>query len=412
MRSAPGTNRVIAKFHAWLLRSLYRLLNGLIDTFVFMLWPRRRPEDVRNVCVYRIGNMGDLLCALPAMSAVRRQYSSARFVLLTSPGLPGLPGGPGVLGSVTWIDEFIEYFPADLSRLKVARRIVSNLRGRRFDVFIELPNDQARMRTLFRNALFARVIGARWARGWSVATIKVGLQRQSEEFEFPDETKRLLEVVRRCGIPTEGIEFRLPLGVRDRDVADRLLTSLGIGSDTPLIALAPGAKRPDNRWPLDRFAAVARELLKRGFHVIVVGSKDESESAKQLCEMAGPDCVSIVGRTSISESAAILERCRLAVCNDSGVQHLASSVGTPTVAIFSYWQLRGKWFPHHPQAVVLQKQVPCHTCYLKVCPLDNKCVMDISVSEVSTATLKVLGEAVTVSPGNCAPRGNHQDFRT
>jgi len=383
---------MVRRLPAAMLVGLYRTLNSLIGVFRFILWPRRRPAFAGSICVYRTGNVGDLLCALPALRAIREAYPSARIVLLSTPGSPGLPSARSVFASVDWIDEFIDYLPSEMFRFGSAVRILSDLRARRFDVFVELSNDMAQMRTLLRNMLFARTTGARWAGGWTVGTIRLGLQKQSEEIDFPNEVTRLLRAVGQFGIETDRIGFELPLSDSHRSGAEALLKMWRISAGTPLVALAPGAKRPDNRWPLERFAAVGRELTGRGFRVLVLGSKDESESARVLCNAIGEECKNAAGLTDIPTAGALLQRCRLVVCNDSGIQHLASAVGTPSVAIFSYWQLRGKWYPHHRQAIVLQKQVECHTCYLKTCPVGNRCVLEISTCEVAEAVLEVLGQ--------------------
>lgn len=393
-RQSADRGRPLRRFQARALIAFYKVLNRFLAFLSFLLWPRRRPADARSVCIYRTGNVGDLLCALPAICAVHRAYPLARIVLLSTPGLPGLPSARTVLGSVDWIHEFVEYLPAEMFRIGSARRIVKSLRARKFDVFIELPNDMARMRTLARNMIFARATGAKWAWGWTLGTVRVGLQRQSEELEFPDEVDRLLQIVGRCGIETQDIEFRLPLAGAHRNSADTLLRSLGVDLDSPLVAIAFGAKREDNRWPLERFAAVGRELAGSGYQVVAVGSRDERADAQGLCETIGDKCFNLAGRTDIAVAGAILERCRLVVCNDSGIQHLASAVGTPSVAIFSFWQLRGKWYPHHPGAIVLQKQVACHTCYRQSCPFGKECVLGTTSREVTDAAVAVLGSQV------------------
>jgi heptosyltransferase-3 len=75
---------------------------------------------------------------------------------------------------------------------------------------------------------------------------------------------------------------------------------------------------------------------------------------------------------------------------DSGPQHLAASVGTPCVAIFSQRNPRRRWYPHGNRHRVLEGAVPCHTCLLDVCPHDNLCMKQISADEVVAAARAIL----------------------
>jgi ADP-heptose:LPS heptosyltransferase len=82
----------------------------------------------------------------------------------------------------------------------------------------------------------------------------------------------------------------------------------------------------------------------------------------------------------------MLERCALYVGNDTGTMHLAASVGTPCVAIFSARDNPGKWEPTGPGHIVLRHEVPCAGCMLETC-VDNdlECLKAISVDEVLAA---------------------------
>ncbi len=97
----------------------------------------------------------------------------------------------------------------------------------------------------------------------------------------------------------------------------------------------PGAAYPSRRWPASRFAAVARWADQIGDRVLVTGGPDEVDLAERVCAMAGlPADASVAGRTDLAELAAIVAHARLVVCGDTGVAHLASAFGTPSVVLF------------------------------------------------------------------------------
>jgi ADP-heptose:LPS heptosyltransferase len=243
---------------------------------------------------------------------------------------------------------------------------------------------------------FARLAGVKWAGGWSLNTLRWAARSQSEQIEFPNEAERLLADVARCGVSVAGAAYKLPVSASlERKAAD-LLVEAGVGAGAKVVALAPGAKRPTNRWPAERFAAVGREMLRRGYSVVVLGSNEELGLAESVCAMVGAGCASLAGKTDIAAATWILRRCSLLVCNDSGLQHTASAAGTPCVAIFSARDLWGKWRPHHPGSTMLRKNVPCHTCFLEHCPNANLCLTEITTSEVIDVALATLEETVQV----------------
>jgi ADP-heptose:LPS heptosyltransferase len=150
----------------------------------------------------------------------------------------------------------------------------------------------------------------------------------------------------------------------------RLLSSAGIPADPGDLALArpqvpspapgavvvhPTAALPARRWPADRFAEVARGLAGRGLRVVVTGSAAERDLAEQVASTAGlpPESV-LAGRTDLPALAALVADASLVVCADTGVGHLATAYGTPSVVLFGP-VAPARWGPppQRPQHVTL-----------------------------------------------------------
>jgi ADP-heptose:LPS heptosyltransferase len=381
---------------AYVAAGLYRAINGTLNLAARLLWPRSRPATAERVCVFRIGNIGDVVCALPAIRTVRQAYPNAHLTLLTSPGPRGTDGAADVLESSEWIDELRIYYAEDIDTWSKRFSLLRELHARRFDVWIDLPNNLTSIARQFRDMGFARLAGAKWARGWQIDTLRWAAQAQSEHLLFRNEVDRTLRVVRRAGFEAVEVRFDLP---RMPDVETRvagMLRSRGFPASR-LIAIAPEAKRLTNSWLVERFAEVGRQLSNYGFTILLLGGKCEEETCRTLAGQIGRGAHSFAGEMSISESCELLRHCRLAICLDSGVQHLAAAVGTPCVSLFSFWQMRGKWHPYGSRNVVIQKWVPCHTCMLDECPHGNRCMKAIQVEEVVANAVRVLGAEV-VSP--------------
>lgn len=373
--------RLKHKLQAHVLAQVYWLLNTMLRVVANCLWPRRRPLQAQRVCIYRIGNVGDTICAIPAMAAVRRAYPHAHLTLLTSPGDRGLAGARELLGGADWLDEIRVYYNPDIRTMRGRWNLLKELRQRAFDVWIELPNNRCTLGAALRNLLFARLAGTRWGYGWRINTINWALQAQSEQIVFPTETDRFLGIVRQAGIRADVVSFPLPLNMHHARTVDSLLQQHRVDGAS-LLAIAPGASRPAKRWPTERFVELARLLVKRGFQVVLVGRRSETGICRQIQQSAGSGITNLAGQTELLETCELLKRCSRAISNDSGVQHLAAAMGTPCISLFPCRDVPGKWWPYGDQNIVLRKWVRCHTCLLDVCPRDNHCLKLIEVSEV------------------------------
>ena len=124
------------------------------------------------------------------------------------------------------------------------------------------------------------------------------------------------------GIPTDPDDLALP-----RPPA--------AGMPVGVAVVHPGAKHPRRRWPEHRFAAVARELVRRGYRVVVTGSPEEAPLARRVACLAElPHTAVLAGNTDVGELAAVIAHARLLVCGDTGAGHLATAFGTPSVLLF------------------------------------------------------------------------------
>ena len=127
------------------------------------------------------------------------------------------------------------------------------------------------------------------------------------------------------------------------------------------------------------------------WRLVVVGSADEMERAKECASSWQGPTVNLCGKLSPRESAAVLENCAVFVGHDSGPMHLASAVGTPCVAIFSARNLPGQWYPARLGHTVLYHKTDCFGCELETCVAERKrCILSITVDEVFDAVMESL----------------------
>ena len=132
-------------------------------------------------------------------------------------------------------------------------------------------------------------------------------------------------------------------------------------------------------------------LAALGVAVVVVGGGDDKGQGEVI--VACGTGLNLAGRTSLSETAAVIQKSALLLSGDSGVLHIAVGLGVPTVSLFGPGRAR-KWAPRGERHMVINKGLPCSPCTTfgttPPCPIAAQCMNDITVDEVFNAVTVLL----------------------
>ncbi len=198
-----------------------------------------------------------------------------------------------------------------------------------------------------------------------------------------------LYVIRHLGIVPKDKMPYMPIKPESENWVESFLKSESIRSTDPLLAIHPGASCPSKIWPQERFAQVADALIEKyGFKVLLVAGPKDIKIADTVSEKMRHQAVNAAGKTSVSQLASLLKRCRVFISNDSGPVHIASAVGTPVISIFGRNQ-KGlspeRWGPVGQKDRLLHKDVGCVRCYAHNCVRQFACLKTITADDVVAA---------------------------
>ena len=173
-------------------------------------------------------------------------------------------------------------------------------------------------------------------------------------------------------------------GAPEREAVDALLGEAGWHGE-PLIALAPGSVWATKRWPY--YADLAQRLAPDA-RLVVVGAAADAPLAQEITSAAGARVLDATGRLTLLGSAELIGRAAALVTNDSAPQHLASAMGTPTVAVFGPTVPEFGFGPLAPKAVVAgRRELACRPCDRhgpQQCPLRHwRCMREITPEHVA-----------------------------
>ena len=165
----------------------------------------------------------------------------------------------------------------------------------------------------------------------------------------------------------------------------------------PILGLCPGAEYgPAKRWPVDKFIAAAHEIQQRTHCTWLVFGGPTDQPLADRIESTIPSPPSAVldlaGKTTLRELMALLKFCQVLLTNDTGPMHVAAALGTPVVVPYGSTspQLTGPGLAGNPQHWLLTANAPCSPCFLRECPIDFRCMNNITVQQVVTAVLSAI----------------------
>lgn len=161
------------------------------------------------------------------------------------------------------------------------------------------------------------------------------------------------------------------------------LQRLALNTETPIVALMPGAEYgPAKRWPVENYGVLAKQLLASGKQLWVFGSVREQSLGEEITRIAGKRVVNLCGITRLEDVVDLLALAETAVTNDSGLMHIAAAVGVKLVAIFGS-STPDYTPPLSDKAQVVYLRLDCSPCFKRDCPLGHlNCLKQISVEEV------------------------------
>ena len=230
--------------------------------------------------------------------------------------------------------------------MRLARRLRT---GRFHAVLVSNPHK------VLHFAVFLAGIPVRvgYARKWGW-TLTHTLKDEKAAAEF-HEVEYNLRLLKRLGIDVPAVpSFQLPVSGDDQEAVAALLERFRVRDTDDLVAVHPWTSNPAKRWPPVRFQQLIQQLAKLpGIRPVIIGGQEASPHAHEMMDDSSERVCNVVGRLSLGELAALLQRVRVLVTNDSGPMHVAAAVGTPVIALFGtgspggHPKRWGPWGSHH-----------------------------------------------------------------
>jgi ADP-heptose:LPS heptosyltransferase len=366
-----------------------------IMLLVFLLGKKPKLKYPSRILVIRNDHIGDTINTTPLVKYLKKNYKKAHIVVLCD-------SGQFLWKDCPYIDEVLMY--------KTNNRLF-NRDGRKF-WYVFRPFTY--LRTLRKNH-FDLVLDPVGRTETHILSYLCGNARRFSNTYYPyelfdvticcrhyeselHETQRVLSLVKPVHEITKR-ERDLDIWIKPqiKDWMQNYLELIGIKEQDNLLGIHPSAVSPLRLWPIERFASVACELAaKHNMKIMFFEPPDNPDMAEKFTSILSTLSykATIVRGTDLLSLTALISRCNLFLCNDSGPMHLAAATKTPTVAIFGPGEYI-RWQPQHPNSKIVRKSFICSPCSQNDC-INPMCVLQVDIEDV----IKAAGELLRI-PLNC-----------
>jgi len=292
---------------------------------------------VQRILIVRFSSIGDIVLTYPVVRALRTRFPDADIRFLTKRAYAELVLPNPHLNGVFLFDGKL-------------RETIAEVRAFRPDVIIDLHHN-------LRTALLKAAVGCK-AHSFPKLNLEKWLHVNMKLDTLPDHhiVDRYFEAVRPLGAVNDGqgLDFFIPDDVQ--------LPQLPAPYAGGYVAVAVGAKFATKRIPEEKLAAIINGLERP---VVLVGGPDDAAVGERLAQSG--QVFNACGRTSLQESARIIEKAAVVITPDTGMMHIAAAFHRPTISVWGNTVPTfgmAPYIPQHPDRIhiIEQRDLPCRPC--------------------------------------------------
>lgn len=277
-----------------------------------------------KIGIFRALQLGDLLCAIPAVRSLRQAYPDAEIVWI------GLP----------WTTHFVQRFQHYIDRCIIFpgypglpeqgwspaawEAFLERMQEEAFDLIIQMQGNGTVVNRMLQQ------LGAKQLAGYHRKDCFMPSRLFMEYPDYGHELHRHLLLMQHLGIP--GTDPALEFPILPAEIVS-LQTILTLHPAAQYVCVHPGSRGAWRQWPPVHFALLADICAEQGYQVILTGTQDELPLTTLVEELMDQSCINLAGKTTLGMVAALINRASLLISNCTSVSHIAAALQTPSIVI-------------------------------------------------------------------------------
>lgn len=282
-------------------------------------------EKINKIAVFRALQLGDVLCSIPAMRALRIAYPHAQITLI------GLPWATSLVQRFSaYFDNFIRFpgypgLPEQQTDPAAITTFLVEMQQEQFDLVLQMQGNGTIVNPM------VVLMGGRYTSGFCIPNDYCPDPHLF--LQYPDgisEIERHLKLMGLLGIPSQGTRLEFPLTTADDD--DYVKSNLPIEKNK-YVCIHPGSRGSWRQWPVEYFAALADYCIEQQLPVVITGTSDEEVIVNKVMNIMKHQAINAAGKTSLGAVGVLIKNAFGLISNCTGVSHMASAFQTPSVVV-------------------------------------------------------------------------------
>jgi ADP-heptose:LPS heptosyltransferase len=281
-------------------------------------------QNIHKIAVFRALQLGDMMCVIPAIRALRKAYPNAEITLL------GLPWAQSFVKRFNhYFDRFIHFpgcegLPEQFYDEHALRTFIKQMKKENFDFVLQMQGNG----TVVNPLMF--LFDAKHVAGFYNNKSYVASDLFAEYPNHGSEIERHIALMNHLGIASAGKALEFPLTEKDyHDYAELLLPLI----EQQYVVVHPGSRGTWRQWPPKFFAVLADYCIEQGFTVVITGTEDEKLITQELIKCMQHTPIDLTGKTNLGAVAVLIQNAFMLIANCTGVSHIASALKTPSIII-------------------------------------------------------------------------------
>lgn len=317
--------------------------------------------------------VGDFIMVLPAAEILRKTYPNAEITWIARPYLYDL-----AFFRKDLFDEFIPFHDKEtLPRLFLFGRSLKKKNFSRAFLFTR----HFRAAFISRAARIPEIIG--YSQSWLAFLLTHRSRRPDRHQTRMHDTGVYLNLLSQYGLAVPS-QAEPSLNIDTATIEKTEAQFLPDHSSPSLFIHAGAATSAAKLWMPSRFAQIINSYIQHtGGTAVLLGIESESGINNEIMKTVDkPDSVvNLVGKTTLKQTCALLANAELLLSNDSGMMHVAGALDTPAVVVFGPTN-PNQVMPSNRGSVAMFEEVDCGPCHKKICPLDHRCMIQLTADRV------------------------------
>lgn len=309
-------------------------------------------SEAKRVLIIRLSSLGDVLLATPVVRSLKKNYPGLSIDFLVKQNFDA------AVRLNPHIDNVIIYTDSP--------KLTSQLKENNYDLVIDLHNN-------FRTKKIVKQLGLPYYKfikpnleKFLLVHTKINLLKEKKPIPV-----RYAEVIPDFKLDDKGLDL-----IISEDVYSEM------NDLNNVIGFAPGAFHFTKRWLIEYYAELGKKLTDDGYKIAILGGESDKTICGNLHKMI-PNSLDLSNNNDLPQTAAHIKNCKVMICNDSGLMHTASAVGTPVISIFGSTVQEFGFAPYGVKNIVVEnselKCRPCTHIGKSKCPKGHfKCMKEIT----------------------------------